>query len=128
MAFSKSPPTDHDDVRICQGETSLTASGEALGEEKYRFSFLLLFRFNRLICIRSWSRWHLVEGEVAPVGTKLIPQELTRQGPVVDHCVPDGVNRDYDIGKHKMPNSWGDGFLYSHWFVVRTKAHPNHVI
>ena len=34
------------------------------------------------------SNWHLEESEVSPVGAKFIPQELTRQGPVVDHCVP----------------------------------------
>ena len=44
------------------------------------------------------TRWlDLVECEVAPVGSNFIPQELTRQRPVVDHCVPGSGDGDYDM-------------------------------
>ena len=46
-------------------------------------------------------RWHLVECKVATIGTKFVSQELTRQGPVVDHCVPDCVDDDWE-DKHQM--------------------------
>ena len=52
------------------------------------------------------TRWlDLVECEVAPVGSNFIPQELTRQRPVVDHCVPGSVDGDYDIdiGQTQLP-------------------------
>ena len=93
MAFSKSPPTNHDDVRICQGETPLTASRETLGGRKiWIFLLLLLCHLKPSLATVSIQYhsicWYLEESEVSPVGAKFISQELTRQGPVVDHCVP----------------------------------------
>ena len=67
------------------------------------------------------TRWlDLVECEVAPVGSNFIPQELTRQRPVVDHCVPGSGDGDYDmdIGQTANTIANGDGFLYIQRFVV----------
>ena len=66
------------------------------------------------------TRWlDLVECEVAPVGSNFIPQELTRQRPVVDHCVPGSGDGDYDmdIGQTANTIANGDGFLYIQRFV-----------
>ena len=82
----KALPTGHNDVRISQGEAPLTASCEALHEKSW-IIHIRSFQENHLHNIHIFSilstmvamyRWHLVEGDVATIGTKFVSQELTR--------------------------------------------------